>query len=196
MTIFYKLFGGLYVNLTNACPCSCVFCIRNGGEGVGDAQSLWLEREPTLDEIKTAFDVCNLNDVTEIIFCGYGEPMERAETVIAVCEYIKSRCDLPIRINTNGLVRLINPDFDVSGLRIVDAVSVSLNADDEEEYLRVTRPRFGAGSYNAMLSFARESAAYTKVSFTIVNVLSEERTARCKQFAEDMRIPFRVREMM
>ena len=28
MTILYKVHNNLYVNLTNKCPCSCTFCLR------------------------------------------------------------------------------------------------------------------------------------------------------------------------
>ena len=56
MTIFYKFGEGLYVNVTNRCPCDCVFCIRQNGDCVGDSQSLWLEREPTVEEIISDFE--------------------------------------------------------------------------------------------------------------------------------------------
>ena len=54
MTITYTLGGKLYVNLTNRCPNACDFCLRTHGPGVGDAESLWLDREPTRDEIGRA----------------------------------------------------------------------------------------------------------------------------------------------
>ena len=36
MTIFYEFEGKLYANITNRCPCSCVFCIRKNGDSVAD----------------------------------------------------------------------------------------------------------------------------------------------------------------
>jgi len=193
MTIFYTLYDKLYVNLTNLCSCACTFCIRGNGDGVGSAESLWLEREPALDEIKAAFDIFDLTGLTEIVFCGYGEPMERAGTVIETCKYIKEKCTLPVRLNTNGLVKLIKPDFDMSSLRLFDSVSISLNAADEEEYLRVTQPRFGAVSYKAMLDFAREAKKYTKVVFTVVDVIGDAEIEKCREIARNMEIPLRVR---
>lgn len=193
MTLFYKLGDKVYINITNACPCSCLFCLRKDGDGVGDAQSLWLEREPELEELKAAFDEYNLADMTEIVFCGYGEPMERADTVMQLSRYMKTKSNLPIRINTNGLVKLINPSFDLSQLCEVDSISVSLNADDEAEYFRLTRSRFGIPSYRAMLAFAEEAKKYTKVVFTLVDVLEAERVEWCRQIADKMGIPLNIR---
>jgi radical SAM enzyme (TIGR04100 family) len=193
MTIFYKLHGKLYVNLTNKCSCACTFCIRKLGDGVGDADTLWLPHEPGLDEVKTAFGAVSLADINEIVFCGYGEPMERADTVIAVCEHIRENCTLPVRLNTNGLVRLIEPGFDMARLGVFDAVSVSLNAADEAEYLRVTQPRFGAEAWSAMLDFAKTAKNYTNVMFTVVDVIGAEQIEASRKLADSMNIPFRIR---
>lgn len=42
MEILYKVHNGLYVNLTNRCPCDCTFCLRHTMERVGESESLWL----------------------------------------------------------------------------------------------------------------------------------------------------------
>jgi TatD family-associated radical SAM protein len=160
---------------------------------VGDAESLWLTREPGVAEIRAAFDSRDLSGIAEVIFCGYGEPMERADTVMQTCEYIKSKCLLPIRLNTNGLVKLLFPCFDLSRLSIFDSVSISLNAADEAEYLRVTRPRFGAPSYAVMCEFAQEVMKYTAVSFTVVDVIGKEQIEKCREIARSMGVPLRVR---
>ncbi|MCL2638075.1 MAG: TatD family nuclease-associated radical SAM protein [Oscillospiraceae bacterium] len=196
MTVFYTLGDKLYVNITNRCPCACVFCLRDSGKGVGSAESLWLPREPYLEEIKAEFDAMSLDGMTEIVFCGYGEPTERAALAVSVCEYVKSRCYLPVRLNTNGLVKLINPDFEVSALKSFDSVSVSLNAADEAEYLRVTKPKFGAVSFTAMLDFAQEAKQFAEVCFTVVDVIGEKQIKKCRELAESMNIPLRVRHFV
>ena len=53
MNIVYKYQGGLYVNLTNRCTNKCKFCIRFTPSGV-DQIDLWLEHEPSVDEIINA----------------------------------------------------------------------------------------------------------------------------------------------
>ena len=55
MTILYKVHNNLYVNLTNKCPCSCTFCLRQTMDHVGESDSLWLTREPEYDEIIADF---------------------------------------------------------------------------------------------------------------------------------------------
>ncbi|MCL2216296.1 MAG: TatD family nuclease-associated radical SAM protein [Defluviitaleaceae bacterium] len=194
MTIFYRLGSKLYVNITNNCPCACIFCIRGLTDSVGDAESLWLEREPSMEEIKVALDRrTDLAEIDEIVFCGYGEPMERAEDVIEIAQYMKKKSTSPVRLNTNGLVQLINPEFDIAKLAVMDEVSISLNADDAEEYDRITRPRFGAASYDEMLEFAKAAKAYTSVIFTVVDTLSPKRIENCRRIAQELGVPLRVR---
>jgi len=171
---------------------------------VGEADSLWLEHEPTLEEIKAAFDSCNFPGLTpgkaghttvgsaEIVFCGYGEPMERADTVVDVCEYIKSKSDSLLRLNTNGLVRLINPEFEINRLQIFDSISISLNADNAEDYMKVTNPRFGLQSFGAMLDFVKAAMKFSEVSLTVVK--SENvNVEKCRSIAEELGVSFRVR---
>ena len=72
-------------------------------------------------------------------------------------EYIRANSDMKIRLNTNGLVRLIHPGFDVERFRgLIDIASISLNAPDAKRYNEVTRPHFGEPAFQAMLDFARD----------------------------------------
>ena len=84
MTLTYRVGTGLYVNLTNRCPCACTFCIRQNGPGVYGSDPLWLEREPTADEICESIER-NLGDSSELVFCGYGEPTRRHRPRSAGC---------------------------------------------------------------------------------------------------------------
>jgi len=195
MKIFYDLNGSLYANITNKCPCACRFCLRNNGDSVGGNDSLWLEREPTIDEIKSAFDEVDKSKYNEVVFCGYGEPMERASDLIEVAKYIKEKSDLRIRINTNGLVLLMHPSFDLSSMEgLIDSLSISLNASDPEKYYYITNSKFGLPSYNSMLSFAVSASAFVpNVVFTIVGVVDEEEVNACKERAADLGIPLKIR---
>ena len=47
MTIVYDVHNGLYINLTNRCPCACTFCLRQTMDHVGNSGGLWLEHEPS-----------------------------------------------------------------------------------------------------------------------------------------------------
>lgn len=52
MTITYKVKNGIYVNMTNRCPCACTFCLRQNAPGVYGSDPLWLDREPTVEEVE------------------------------------------------------------------------------------------------------------------------------------------------
>ena len=197
MTLYYRLGSNLYVNITNLCQCDCVFCVRGRSRGVGDAESLWLAHEPTPDELKQAFDLRqDLDDVNEIVFCGYGEPLERAEVVVDLARHIRLGTDKTLRLNTNGLVSLINPGFDKTKLDIFDTISVSLNAATKEGYMEVTRPVFGEQSFDSMLGFAKDMSRVARVQFTIVETLPDEQKEKCRTMAESMGIPLIVRNLI
>ncbi|MGN0686723.1 MAG: TIGR04100 family radical SAM protein [Oscillospiraceae bacterium] len=196
MTIFYKFEGKMYINITNGCPCRCVFCLRNNADSIKDNDSLWLEHEPTFEEITAAFDAFDKSGITDAVFCGYGEPTVRADMVVRVAEYIKANSDMKIRLNTNGLVKLIHPDFDVSSFSgLIDSVSISLNAPNAVRYNEVTRPSFGEKSFDVMLDFAKQmKQVCTNVAFTVVDIISAEEIEKCRELAKKLGIPLRVRE--
>ena len=77
MSIVYDYFGGLYINLTNKCPNACEFCIRNFTNSLGDADSLVLKEDPTIEEVKAELERWDVTAYDEVVFCGYGEPTER-----------------------------------------------------------------------------------------------------------------------
>ena len=196
MTILYKFDGKLYANITNQCPCSCTFCIRKNSDSVGENDSLWLEHEPSFEEIKEAFDIFDKTGIGEFVFCGYGEPMMRSDILLKTAEYVKETSGMKIRINTNGLVSLMDPDFDIARLKYkIDSVSISLNSSDPDKYLLITNSKYGLPSYNSMLNFALRVKEYVpEVVFTIVDCgLSEDEIEKCRERATDCGVPLRIR---
>ena len=119
--VFYDYGGGLYVNMTNKCPCRCAFCIRDMVDSLGDADSLWLKREPSKEELMKMLKKQNLAAYDEIVFCGYGEPTERLDCLLAVCDYVKNdpllKGRLKTRLNTNGLSDFINDKDKIGNTR-------------------------------------------------------------------------------
>lgn len=195
MTIFYKFDGKMYINITNGCPCDCVFCIRKNGDSIEDNDSLWLEHEPSFEEICAAFERFDKAGIEEAVFCGYGEPTVRADMLLKTAEYIKANSAMKIRVNTNGLVRLIHKGFDVTRFKgVVDSFSISLNAPNAKRYNDVTRPSFGKAAFDEMLKFSADVRDLgIKTSFTVVDVISDEEISECEKLAADMKIPLRVR---
>ena len=198
MVITYPVKSGLYVNLTNRCPCACVFCLRQNAPGIFGSDSLWLEREPTVDEILASIESRNLDDFTELVFCGYGEPTERLDDLLAVARHVKSiRPGMHVRVNTNGLSDLIHGEPTAAKLKgLVDTVSISLNTPDPEEYLKVCRPKFGFESWQAMLDFAKNCRDYVpNVVMTIVGepVTTPEVQEKCKAITDSLGVRLRIR---
>lgn len=196
MTITYQVKNGIYINMTNRCPCSCTFCLRQNGDGVHDSDSLWLEREPTVEEICKSIDTWELAKFSEIVFCGYGEPTERLDDLLKVAAYIKAKSDIKIRINTNGLADLIWNKRTAPMLKgLIDSVSISLNATNKEDYFKTVRPKFGIDSYDAMLSFTKDCVNYVpNVAMTVVDVVtSPEEQERCREICRSIGATLRVR---
>lgn len=196
MTITYPVNKGLYINMTNRCPCSCTFCLRHNADGVYGSDSLWLDREPTVQEVCDSVDTWDLSQFSEVVFCGYGEPTERLEDLLLVAKHIKAKGNIPIRINTNGLADLIWEKQTAPELKgLVDTVSISLNTPSKEDYLKVVRPKFGAQSYDAMLRFAKDCTANVpNVVMTVVDVVtSKEEQEQCRKICEGIGANLRVR---
>lgn len=195
MTIVYKIGNSLYLNITNRCPCNCTFCIRNNGDGVYGSDSLWLEHEPDTQEIIDQIKSYNLNKYKEIVFCGYGEPLMRLDTIIEVCKFIRSVNDIKIRINTNGLGNLINKKDIVPQLvGFVDMVSVSLNAPDKKRYIEVTKPIYGDIAFEAMIKFAKQCQDVgIETVFTVVDVIGQQQIEESRLLCEGIGIPLRIR---
>lgn len=197
MTLAYSVGDKLYINLTNKCPCACTFCIRNNGDGAYGSDPLWLEHEPSLDEMTSAIVKAQPMKYTEVVFCGYGEPTNSLELLLSTADFVKKNYPgIPTRLNTNGLSDLINEKPTAHLLKDrIDTVSVSLNAPEKEDYLKVTRPKFGDKSFDEMLRFACECKQYVKkVMFTIVDILPEKQIEDSKKLADSLGITLRIRE--
>lgn len=198
MTITYEYFNSLYVNVTNRCSNECAFCVRTKKDAVNGKDDLWLDREPTVDEIKADFLTRDLSKYNEIVFCGYGEPLERFDDVITVSKWLKSEFEgIKIRINTNGHANLINgrdvtPEMD----GVIDSLSISLNTDTAEKYNKVCRCEFGEKGFDGLQDFAAKAVRYVPdVTFSVVDkVLNAEEINNCAEIAKKCGVKFRVRE--
>lgn len=198
MTITYRVAESVYVNLTNRCPCACTFCLREKGPGVHGSATLWLEREPSPDEVWASLCGWDFARFREVVFCGYGEPTERLDVLLSTAGRLK-RLDasLRVRVNTNGLSDLVNGRPTAALFAgVVDCVSISLNTDDPSEYVAMCRPRFGDAAYPAILAFARDAVkSVPEVVMTVVGepVTDAAKQERCRRVAESLGARLRVR---
>ncbi len=196
MTILYKVHNNLYVNLTNKCPCACTFCLRQTRDHMEDSGVLWLEKEPTADEVIADFANFNMDDYDEVVFCGFGEPTERIDVLLEVAAYVKKTYNKPTRINTNGLGNLVNGRDITPELKgLIDTVSISLNTPNKERYYELTRSKFGIGSFDAMIDFAKEAVKYVPhvVMTTVATTITKEEEAECQRICDNIGVKYRIR---
>lgn len=196
MVILYEVHDNLYVNMTNKCPCACTFCLRQTCDEMEGSGSLWLEREPSVEEVKDEFSKFDIDKYGEIVFCGFGEPTERLDDILEVCRFIKEKYNKKIRINTNGLADLIHgkntaPMFE----GLIDVVSISLNTPNKERYLELTRSKFGIESFDAMIKFAENVKKYVGevVLSTVATTLSAEEEKKCAEICKKIGATYRIR---
>ena len=142
-SLVYWLDNKLFLNLTNRCSNNCYFCIRKYKQGILKF-NLILGREPELKEV-----VAKLKEVTqkrswsEYVFCSFGEPTIRLNTLLKAAEWLSKNHKEPIRVNTNGHALLLYPNRKVTDEikeAGIDRLSVSLNAQNANIYNSVCRP--------------------------------------------------------
>ncbi len=195
--IAYPIGDSLYLNLTNRCTNACTFCVRTTTDG-GMGYDLWIDKEPTVSEMVADIKEKGVENYRELVLCGYGEPTERYDDMLAVVREIKAYCPIKVRLNTNGHANLIAGEsvtYKMQGL--VDIVSISLNAPDARRYNEICQCQYGEEGFYAMLDFAKEAKAYVpEVILSVVDVMDKEDIEACRKIAEDIGVKFRVREFI
>lgn len=158
--------------------------------------SLWLEREPTVEEVKAAFADWDVESFDEVVFCGFGEPTERIDDLLEVAAFVKQTYGKPTRVNTNGLGSLIH-GRDIAPLfqDKIDTVSISLNTPNAEEYNKLTRSKFGIAAFQGLLDFAGEVRRYVPkvVMTTVETTISKEEEAQCRAICGELGVSYRIR---
>jgi len=191
-TIAYSLRDNCYLNVTSRCTLRCRFCPKFNHVWVVGGANLYLRREPTVAEIIAS--VGNPPAYEEIVFCGLGEPTLRLYDVIEIAAELHQRGARRVRLNTDGLANLVygrdvTPDLEGP----IDALSISLNAQNEAVYNRHCRPTL-PGSYGALLEFADRARDYVPdVTLTAIDGLEGVDIAACERIAQNLDIKFRRR---
>lgn len=176
----YVLGDALYLNVTSACTLACVFCpkIRDRDFTLA-GYDLQLKREPSADEAWEAALAAGIEERSEVVFTGFGEPTRRLAVVLELTRRLKGRGVARVRVDTDGLAALregrdVARELAAAGL---DAISVSLNAPDAATYARICPSRYGEAAYEAVKEFIRSSVAClpeVAVSCIALPGLSEE----------------------
>ena len=196
-SIVYWLGNNLYLNITNRCPNKCYFCFRNFTHSL-KGFNLKLKQEPSPEEVISELQkAINRRNWDEIVFCGFGEPLERLDCIIKVTTWIKKYHGTVVRIDTNGQGFLVNKDRAVvkelkeAG---VDRMSVSLNAQDKPTYTQICRPQF-EDAYESMLEFIKQSSRDFDLEITAVTVPEVDILAM-QEIAAGIGVRFRIRQLI
>jgi len=192
----YSLGRQLYVHLTSQCTSTPLLLTR----GPGLQRPDWLlpvlaltEDPPVADLVAEAgkrapeFEAC--------VLAGYGEPTARLEAATAVARALRG--SVPVRLNTNGLGSVTNgrdivPELAASG---VSAVSVGLNAANEDDWNAIMAPSSygGGGTFQGALDFvAACSGAGLAVEVSCVETPGVD-VAAVERLARDLGASFRPR---
>ena len=197
--LVYELDGKIYINLTNKCTNDCIFCLRKDKDDV-KGQKLWLDDEnSTAQDVIEQFEKIKMHNVgSEVIFCGYGEPLLKFDVLKEVAKYIKENYpNTKIRINTNGHANYVYKRDIVPELKgLIDTISVSLNGESSQEYNELSQPVF-EGAYEEVKKFIK-SCADNGIE-TVASVVEGYRGRhldldKCEKIASDLGAKFRVRE--
>jgi len=164
MTIAYKFKNGLYLNITNRCSCRCRFCLKFKNNWKFYKYNLHLKREPTTREILSAIrPYLRDKQISEFVFCGYGEPLIRLPVVKEVAAYLKKH-QRRVRINTSGQANLYWQKNILPELKgLIDEITISLNSTSARQYTYWHRPRWKDKTYPAVLDFIRQAKKFIPV---------------------------------
>lgn len=203
--LVYLLDGKIYINLTNRCTNDCIFCLRKDKDDVV-GQTLWLDNEnSSAEDVIEQFELKKnelLEDLhlpfTEVIFCGYGEPVLKFDVLKKVAKYIKDNYpETKIRVNTNGHANYVYKKNIVSECKgLVDEFSVSLNGSTKSEYDELSQPKFDE-AYEEVKKFIK---ACSDEGISVVASVVEGYKGRhldlekCEEIARSLGAKFRVRE--
>ena len=188
----------LYINLTNACTNNCVFCLRAQKDDVC-GKDMWLETEKiSLEEIVAQFKEFSVP--SQVVFCGYGEPMIKLELLKETAHYIKTNYpQVKTRVNTNGHANAIHKKNVLPELvGLIDGFSISLNGANEKEYNELSKPNI-SNAFEEVKSFIMEAVnCHFDVTATMVSGFAEgiPDVEGGRKIAEGLGAKFRVREFI
>lgn len=190
-TIAYSLAGKLYLNITNRCSNSCFFCGLLS-DRVFMGHDLTLEEEPDAAAILEAAG--DPGGYDEVVFSGFGEPTLRLDELKEVAAELRRRGAKRIRLATNGLGSRSNNRNILPELRgLLDAISVSMQAESAESYGKVCKTKDIENPYPSVKEFVREAkAVFGEVEVTAVEMPGIIDIEACEKVARDeLGVPFR-----
>ena len=188
----------VYVNLTNACTNSCVFCLREQKDDVCGSE-MWHDDNYTLEDIIEQFE--NYKPTPkQVVFCGYGEPFLKKDMMKSFAQYLrKNYPEIKIRVNTNGHANAIYKTNVAEEFKdLLDEASVSLNSDNSTEYNEICKPKI-SNAYSEVKDFIKAcNHAGIKTVASIVTGFDDREinVKNCEKIAQELGAEFRNREFI
>ena len=189
----------VYVNLTNACTNSCIFCLREQKDDVCGA-NMWHDGKYTIDDVIAQFQSFQPTP-SEVVFCGYGEPFLKKDMMKKFSQYLrKNYPTIKIRVNTNGHANAIyNTNVAEEFKGLINSVSVSLNASNSEEYDEICKPKI-KNAYEEVKNFIKScTEAGIEVSASVVTGFDVKHNIdikKCEEISKSLGAKFRNREFI
>ena len=188
----------VYINLTNACTNSCVFCLREQKDDVCGL-NMWHDENYTLQDIISQFLTYNPTP-QNVVFCGYGEPFLKKDMMKAFAQYLRENYpEIKIRVNTNGHANAIYKTNVIEEFKgLLDEVSVSLNSDNSKQYNEICQPKI-ENAYESVKEFLKCCKnAGIKTYASIVTGFDEREIniENCEKIAQELGAQFRNREFI
>lgn len=189
----------VYINLTNACTNSCIFCLREQKDDVC-GKDMWHDDNYTLDDIITQFKEF-ANSAEEVVFCGYGEPFLKKDMMKDFCLYLrKNYPQIKIRVNTNGHANAIyKTNVAEEFKKLIDSASISLNAANADDYNEICKPKI-SNAYEEMKKFVTAcKTAGIDVTTSIVtgfDNIHDIDVNKCQEISETLGAKFKIREFI
>ena len=194
-SIVYWLDDTLYLNITNRCSNNCYFCFRRYKNGI-NGFNLKFGKEPTLRQIIDELqNFISKKAWKEVVFCGFGEPLEKLDYVLEVTKWIKKHFPITVRVDTNGQAYLLNKNRNIieelkeAG---VDRICVSLNAHNKETYNHICKPEF-EDAYEKVIKFIEKAKTQFDIEITTVTT-PEVNISEVRNMTGKMGVKFRLRK--
>ena len=189
----------VYVNLTNDCTNSCIFCLRTQKDDVCGSE-MWHDDNYTLDDVIKQFEEFKPTP-KQVVFCGYGEHFQKKDMMKSFAQYLrKNYPEIKIRVNTNGHANAIYKTNVAEEFKdLLDEASISLNSDNADEYNEISCPKI-ENAYEEVKNFIKAcNNAGIKTYASVVTGFDKKHNInvkKCEKIAHELGAEFRNREFI